>query len=239
MSGTAKRVASLVGLMGWAGLVTSALASGATGLLLRDDFEGGLGDRWVERGFPSIARKNTFSVAAEPGGNHYLRVESADSYSGKGVYLEFSARRCPEVRWRWMVSGVVSGADITRKEGDDAAAKLYVVFAGPSWWNPLDKRILVYVWDNAAPIGTLLPNTWLPDKERMIVLESGRARVGQWVQERVDLAADFARAFPGEAPGAVEGLAFLADTDNTHGRVWAGFDDLTVQCSDGEGKVPQ
>ncbi len=239
MSGTVKGLASFVGLMAWAGLISGALASGAPGVLLREDFERGLGARWVERGFPSIARKNVFSVAAEPDGNHYLRVESADSYSGKGVYLEFSPRRCPEVRWRWMVSDAVSGADITRKEGDDAAAKLYVVFAGPSWWNPLDKRILVYVWDNAAPVGALLPNTWLPEKERMIVLESGRARVGQWVPERVNLASDFARAFPGEALGKVEGLAFLADTDNTHAKVWAGFDDLMVQCGAGEGEVPQ
>lgn len=66
-----------------------------------------------------------------------------------------------------MVSDVISGADITRKEGDDAAAKLYVVFASPSWWNPLDKRILVYVWDNAAPVGAVLPNTWLPGEGKV------------------------------------------------------------------------
>jgi hypothetical protein len=105
-----------------------------------------------------------------------------------------------------------------------------VVFEGPSWWNPLDKRVLVYVWDNRAPVGTVVPNAWLPQKERMIVLESGPAKVGQWVWERVDLADDFGRGFPGETPGAVEGLAFLTDTDNTHARAAAGFDDLVVRC---------
>lgn len=237
MAGTAKRVSSLFALMAWAAFAAPTLASGAPGVLFREGFEDGLGDRWVERGFPSIARKNAFSLAAEPDGNHYLKVESADSYSGKGVYLEFSPQRCPDVHWRWIVSDVLTDADITRKEGDDAAAKLYVVFAGPSWWNPLDKRILVYVWDNAAPVGAVLPNTWLPETERMVVLESGPARRGQWVSERVDLTADFARAFPGELPGRVQGLAFLADTDNTHARVWAGFDDLVIQCSEGAGRA--
>lgn len=202
-------------------------------LLFHEDFEAGLGPQWLECGFPSIARKNVFSIAVEPGGNHYLRsrseVESADSYSAKGIYMKFSARRCPEVTSRWTVSDVVATADVTPKEGDDGAAKVYVVFAGPSWWNPADERIVLYVWDNAAPVGAVLPNAWLPAKERMVVLESGAAKVGRWVKERVNLVEDFSRAFPGEAPSSVAGLAFLADTDNTHARVSAGFDDLAIR----------
>ncbi len=220
-------------LVSWA-LIGGAPASEAPHALLEEDFEHGLGAQWQERGFPSIERKNTFSLAAEPDGNHYLTVESVDSYSGKGVYLAFSAARCPDLRWRWRVSDVIGTADIRRKEGDDAAAKLYVVFDGPSRWNPLDKRLLVYVWDNAAPVGAVLPNAWMPDKARMIVRESGRARVGRWVAERVDLEADFARAFPGTSPGKVEGIAFLADTDNTHSRAEAGLDDVVIRCRYGD-----
>ena len=199
-------------------------------VLFREDFEHGLSDRWVERGFPSISRKNSFSVSVEEDGNRYLEVQSSRSYSGKGIYMTFSPRRCPHVSWRWRISDTISSADITRKEGDDAAAKLYVVFDGPSFWNPLDKRILVYVWDNAVPVGSILQNAWLPEKERMLVLESGNDKVGQWVAESADLESDFRRAFPGESPGEVEALAFLADTDNTSAHVSAGFDDLVIRC---------
>ncbi|MCC7194655.1 MAG: DUF3047 domain-containing protein [Gemmatimonadaceae bacterium] len=216
-----------------------APATGSMTVLFQDDFERGLSARWVERGFPSIARKNVFSRGVEPGGNHYLRVTSEDSYSGKGLYLRFSVERCPTVRWRWVVSNVVAAGDLRHRDGDDAAAKFYVVFAGPSWWNPLDKRVLVYLWDNAAAKGTILPNAWMPDRARMIVLESGRAAVGGWVTEHVDLAADFARAFPGERPGRVEGVAFLADTDNTHSQVWAGLDDLEIRCTRGGSGAPR
>ncbi len=207
-------------------------------VLFSENFEAGLSERWVERGFPSIGRKNHFSVVTEPLGNHYLKVESSSSYSGMGVYHSFSSRQCPLVSWRWKIDNIVERADITRKEGDDAAAKLYVVFDGPSFWNPLDKRILVYVWDNTAPVGVVMPNVWLPDKERMIVLESGKAKVGQWVEEQIDLFEDFRRAFPGEEPGEVEAWAFLADTDNSQSQVTAGFDDLTIRCEKPvEGKV--
>jgi hypothetical protein len=221
-------------------LATWAVAAGAAApldngtVLFFEDFETGPDRQWVEEGFPSIARRNVFSIMTEPDGNHYLKVESAQSSSAKGVHLHFSPHQCPHVSWRWKISNTIAAGDLTRKETDDAAAKLYVVFRGPSFWNPLDKRILVYLWDHRAPVGAIYPNAWLPDKERMVILESGTAKVGQWVDEQVHLANDFIRAFPGEEPGEVEGLAFLADTDNTRSRITAGFDDLTIRCSEPE-----
>lgn len=211
-----------------------AASSGA--VLYHEAFEAGLSDLWIERGFPSIARKNTFSLAVEADRNHYLKVDR--STSGKGVWLRFDPRGCPAISWRWRVSDVIAKADLTRKEGDDSAAKIYVVLDGPSRWNPLDKRLLIYVWDNRLPIGTILPNAWEPEKARMLVLESGRDQVGQWVAERIDLARDYARAFPGESPGSVEALAFMADTDNTSSQVTAGFDDLEIRCMTPPKKAP-
>lgn len=208
----------------------AAVASDRGTVLFSEDFESGLTARWVEQGFPSIARRNVFSPAVEPDGNHYLKVESAQSYSAKGVHITFDPKRCPHVSWRWRVSNVIETADLARKEGDDAAAKLYVVFAGPSGWNPFDRRILVYLWDSAAPVGAIVSNAWLPDKERMVIVESGKTKVGRWIDEQVHLFDDFKRAFPGEEPGDVEGLAFLADTDNTQSQVTAGFDDLVIRC---------
>lgn len=214
----------------WAFVAGVAVASDRGTVLFSEDFESGLNRRWAEQGVPSIARRNVFSLAAELDGNHYLNVESAQSYSAKGVHITFSSKQCPYVSWRWRVSNVIETADINRKESDDAAAKLYVVFAGLSGWNPFDRRILVYLWDNASPVGAIFPNVWLPDKERMVILESGKAKVGRWVAEQVHLFDDFKRAFPGEEPGDVEALAFLADTDNTQAQVSAGFDDLVIRC---------
>ncbi|MFQ5699809.1 MAG: DUF3047 domain-containing protein [Myxococcota bacterium] len=217
-------------LAAWPRGATPDPASTASSVLFREDFEAGLGERWVERSFPSIDRKNTFTLRRDADGNGYLHVESHDSYSARGVQLRFSAEQCAQVCWRWRIGGVVDEGDLERRDGDDAAAKLYVVFDGPSFWNPFDKRALVYLWDNVHPRGTIVPNAWAPARERMIVLESGNRERGRWVRECVDLAGDYARAFPGERPGRVEGIAFLADTDNTHARASASLDDLTVCC---------
>ncbi|MCI0427893.1 MAG: DUF3047 domain-containing protein [Nitrospiraceae bacterium] len=166
--------------------------------------------------------------------NRYLKVESDRSSSAKGVYLTFAPRQCPYVSWRWRISDTIAAGDLTRKEGDNAAAKLYVVFHASSFRNPLDKRILVYPWDHRVPVGTIYPNAWLRDKERMVILKSGTAKAGRWVNEQVHLANDFTRVFPGEEPGEVEAVAFLADTDNTRSRVTVGFDDLTICCIEPE-----
>ena len=226
--------AGLLALFVCAGLFSAGTSEAVAqnSLLFSEDFEAGLSARWEERGFSGIARHNVFSLASEPDGNHYLKVESDRSSSAKGVSLAWAPRRCPHVRWRWRISNTIEAGDLTRKEGDDAAAKLYVVFRGPSFWNPLDKRILVYLWDHRATVGAVYPNAWLPDKERMVILESGTAKVGRWVDEQVHLADDFTRAFPGEEPGEVEAVAVLADTDNTGSRVTTGFDDLTIRCAE-------
>lgn len=204
----------------------------------REDFEGESVERWVEQGFPSIARKNQFSIAEGEQGNHYLRVESERSSSGRGVRLALSVERCSRLRWRWRVSHTLALADLSLRDRDDAAAKLYLVFDGPSRWNPLDKRILVYVWDHAGPIGRILPNAWLPEDERMLVLESAASPVNAWIHESVDLDRDFRRAFPGQQPGELEALVFIADTDNAGGRVSAGLDDLTIRCGQKETLPP-
>lgn len=81
---------------------------------------------------------------------------------------------------------------------------------------------LCYVWDATLPVGTTLWNPYT-DRVRVIVVESGPRRVGQWVSTQRDIAADFRAAF-GEAPPAISGIAVGADTDQTGGsaRAWIG-----------------
>ncbi|MBM3535796.1 MAG: DUF3047 domain-containing protein, partial [Alphaproteobacteria bacterium] len=60
---------------------------------------------------------------------------------------------------------------------------------------------------------------------RMLVLRSGAADAGRWVEERRDVAADFRAAF-GHAPLRLTGLALASDTDNTGEEARAGFADF-------------
>lgn len=145
--------------------------------------------------------------------------------------------------WRWKVDHSVANADLSKKSGDDFAARVYVFFDVPrsqlSWLkrmkldlashgvgHPIPTAALCYVWDNHHPVGTIAPNAYT-DQVRTIVLQSGNAGAGTWQPQQRNLAADFRAAF-GHAAPRVTGIALASDTDNTGGHVTAWFGDLTL-----------
>ncbi len=147
----------------------------------------------------------------------------------------------PILCWRWRVSGVVKSADITRKSGDDQAARIYVGLDLPAKTMSIAARAKValarqkggsavpdgalnYVWDNKLTAGTARANVYT-DRARIIVQRSGNAQAGQWVTERRDLAADIASQFKTNA-GRVISIAVSSDTDNTGETITAAFADI-------------
>jgi hypothetical protein len=66
---------------------------------------------------------------------------------------------------------------------------------------------------------------------RYIVLESGTARLDQWVGERRDIDADFRRVFGAECPTVppVTGVSVRADADSTQGHSLAYVSDVALE----------
>lgn len=203
----------------------------------------GLPGGWERLGVPGI-RPPDFTLV-DDGGTTVLRVASTDAAGSAAYRLGADTMRTPMLSWRWKVDRVVAGADLTRKDGDDYAARLYVTFDVPAsslsiadrarlqlarlvYGTELPTAAICYVWDNRHPIGT---SAWNPysTRVRMVVLRSGGAEVGGWTNESRDLAADFRAAF-GTEPPAVTAVAVSADTDQTHERVTAWFGDLRLEA---------
>jgi len=67
------------------------------------------------------------------------------------------------------------------------------------------------------------------ERVRMLVLESGAARLGEWVEERRDVHADYRRAFGTEAP-PITGVAIMTDTDDTGETATAWYGDIALQA---------
>jgi hypothetical protein len=147
----------------------------------------------------------------------------------------------PVLCWRWFVDGPVKKADMTRKSGDDYAARVYVAFDVPDsalsgstkfklrmarglFGRNIPDAAVVYVWDNTHPVGTKRKSSYT-DRSQLVVAETGAGRAGSWVSERADLASDFAKAFPNQ-PGKPTQLAVAADGDNTKSKGRAAFADI-------------
>lgn len=201
---------------------------------------------WRHQPLPKVDRENRFDLV-DDGGRTVLRVRSEAAASTFAHPLAIDPAQKPRLSWRWKVSGPVQASDFTRKGGDDYAGRVYVLFDYPLDRLGLGDRIklslgrslfgaelptaaIAYVWGTAQPAEASGPNPYT-DRVRMIVVESGAARAGQWVTIQRDIGADFRAAF-GEAAPPITGIAISADTDNTGESVTAWFGDLQFRAAE-------
>jgi Protein of unknown function (DUF3047) len=207
-------------------LIALAIAiSAAASAIFQEDFEHGLSSRWK---ITRLGRgRGSAQIDADSDGNHFLRVTTANAFYGVGIRGNFDTTQDPGLNWRWRIERMPTGADIARKDTDDAAARIYVVFRRRSLLHPFGTRALVYVWDASHPRRAAIPNPYAPDDEMAIVMETGAKNLGRWMSESADLVHDYSRAF-GETPGRIVAIVCASDSDNTHSASQADFDDIML-----------
>lgn len=186
-------------------------------------------DRWSHESFPKIDRQSRYSVAIKDG-QPALHAQADASASFLLFDQAWSIREYPLLRWSWMVENVYEKGDGTTKAGDDFPLRIYVLFEYDPAKASLGDRLaygaarllygqyppqssLSYVWESRGEPGRILTNPY-SDRTKEIVLRSGKSQLGQWLQESVDVLADYRRAFGTEPPDRVT-LALMSDADNT------------------------
>ena len=190
-----------------------------------EDFEHGVPPGWATEGLGPQPDKGRVEDDQETGGNHFLRISTDGSFYSFGIDTPFDPEQYPILTWRWRVDRMPQRADISTRSGDDAAARLFVVFRDAA--DPSIKRKLEYVWDTTHAAGTIIPDPFSPATVKAVVLESGSVKLGQWVSEKVNLVSDYQRAF-GTKPGRVKTIAFASNSEETHSATVADFDDLQI-----------
>lgn len=193
--------------------------------------------------------RHTRYALVEDEGTVVLRAQADASTSGLVRDLRVDPRTHPILRWRWKPMRLLARSDIATKAGDDFVARVYVAFDLDIDTLPVGDRlnlgiarmiygasvplaVLCYVWDARAAVDTVVPNAYT-DRVRMIVAESGPARVGRWVSVERNVFRDYQRAF-GAAAGSAAPLAVptinavivSTDTDNTGESVETFYGDL-------------
>lgn len=198
---------------------------------------------WKPLTFKDIPRHTTYTLVRDPQQGVVLRADAQQSASGLIRTVDLVASERPLLRWRWKVDNLIAAGDVTRKEGDDYPARIYVSFRyAPERLSALDRvkytaaRVLYgeypphaglnYIWDAKAPVGTVVANPFT-DRVRMFVVESGPQHLGQWREYERDIIADYRRAF-GEDPPPVAGIAVMTDADNTGEAAVAYYGDITL-----------
>ena len=203
----------------------------------------GMPKGWERLIFQKIPNHTRYTVIRE-GDNFYLKAASSNSSSGILKRIELDPKAYSILRWRWKIDHALEKADATRKDGDDYPARIYVAFkydpGRASIWERAKygtarklygqyppKCALNYVWDNKLPVGTSLNNAYT-DRAKMIVMESGKEKAGQWVSEERDIYEDYKKLFGAEPP-EIAFIAVMSDTDNTGESATACFDDIVLE----------
>jgi hypothetical protein len=195
---------------------------------------------WKPLTFKKIERHTTYSLVKDE--NEVVAKAVADSSaSGLVREIKIDPKAYPIVQWRWKVSNTLKKGDVRRKEGDDYPARIYITFEyDPSKLGFFEKakyeaiRLLYgqyppigainYIWESKAPEGTTVPNPFT-DRVMMIVVESGEAKLNQWVSEERNIYEDYKKAF-GKEPPMISGVAIMTDTDNTGESATAYYGDI-------------
>lgn len=203
----------------------------------------GLPDGWKPLTFKKIEKHTTYQLVKD-GGVTVVKAVSEASASGLTREIKINLKEYPVVQWRWKVTNVLKKGDVTRKEGDDYPARIYITFAydaGKVGFFDKAKyetaRLLYgqyppigainYIWESKAPKGTVVPNTYA-EEVKMIVVESGTAGLNQWMTEERNVYEDYKKAF-GEEPPMISGVAIMTDTDNTGESATAYYGDIVFR----------
>jgi hypothetical protein len=205
--------------------VSGAIADDS--VFLREDFRSL--ENWKPLYFPKIKVHTKYSIEIE-GSSHYLKAESNASASALVNVREINIYKFPKVRWRWKVSNVYKKAMPWSKEGDDYPIRVYVFFKyDPARLSFFEKMkysaakalygeyppdsTLNYVWASSIQAPYIMPSPYT-DRARLITLEKGPSKAGEWVDESVNILEDYRKAF-GADPPSTASLAIMNDSDNT------------------------
>ena len=173
---------------------------------------------WTDKKF----KGKTAYTLVQDGDKTVLKAHSIKAASGLIKKVNIDAKKLPVLRWSWNVANLIAKEDINRKNGDDFAARVYVVFPRSFW----RMRAITYVWASKTPKETAHPSPYTSNA-MIVVVESGNDRIGQWVKEERNIFEDYRKLF-GEDPPEVGAIALMSDTDDTQEEVTAYYGDISL-----------
>lgn len=170
-----------------------------------------------------------------------VKAVSEQAASGLVRRVNIDPQQYPIVEWRWRVENLLPREDLSKKSGDDYAARFYITFGGDPdevrFWerlpllrafsNKVPLKALNYLWASSAAVGTIVPNPFTA-AVMMVVVESGEERLQTWVTHRRNVYDDYKAAFNEEVP-LITGVALMTDSDNTGGAVMAYYGDIVFR----------
>jgi hypothetical protein len=143
--------------------------------------------------------------------DYFLHIHCVNDNIALGKKVSFEIRKYPYLSWRWKASKLPESGDIRKRETDDQAGQIYVVF--PKFPATLNTRSVGYIWDNQAPVGFSGTSTAY-SKMKYVVLQSGAVKLNQWICEARNVYEDYQKLFR-EEPPTLGGIVLYINTQHS------------------------
>lgn len=234
-------------------LTLCATSAGAEEKKLFLGFKEGKDSKSIPAGWEHIGyfgkAKNQISLIRE-GKRTIVHMKSLNSISALITSPDVDIEKLPVITWRWKVDRAVGMAREHRRDRNDCAARIRVIFGKDKENDPLNLPIVKkvfkvfkkvglkmpkmeppgikidYVWGNYANKGAVIDYPGARN-HKIVMVEKGNARAGRWIWEKRNLLEDFRKFFGGEPPGILA-IAILTDTDQTNEGVEARYSSVML-----------
>jgi hypothetical protein len=208
------RALVLLALLLAAGLAFAQAAQPAApeGCIVLEDFSrsrvGAFPEGWQARKEEGAA---VYTVQ-EAGGRRFLRAVAR----GLGIQVahettDWSLETHPVLTWSWRPRQFPQGADERKSERNDSALAVYMAVPHSKVRGP---KAMKYVWSELVPAGTKLESNGGLTKVRVLRRGAPPSK-DAWVEERVNVLADWKGAFDESKTPKPAGIAVLTDADDT------------------------
>jgi len=186
-------------------------------------------EKGVPVGWDLEIYENHHEIKLEPFKNGRLAIRLVSNESSFGLHkvIEVDLKEFPILTWWWKVDRLPEAGDARAKKTNDQAAQIYVIFPHPLF--KMRSPTLGYFWDSNAPVGTIVDGYSPVTPNKNIVIRSGKQQLSQWVQERRNVAEDYARLFGKNSLPRVGRVAIWINTQHTKSSAQASFADLQFQ----------
>jgi len=175
-----------------------------------------------------------------------VRAVSDAAASGLLRKIEIDPTKYPWIEWQWKVNNILKKGDVTKKEGDDYPARIYITFAyDPSKLSYVDRikynaakliygnypptGTINYIWGSHAVADRVVVSPYT-NRSMMIAVTSGAEKINQWVTQKRNVLEDFRNTFHTDPP-PISGVAIMTDTDNTGESAIAYYGDITFRSN--------
>ena len=165
--------------------------------------------------------KTEYSIGKNENGN-FLKAISNNSGSGLGKEIIIDLNKTPYLNITWKVEKDLNGINERSKKGHDYAARVFVVKKTGA--TPLSNRAMNYVFSSNEEVGVYHPSPYTK-KSIDYVLATTKDHLNEWVSVKTNVKEHF-KKFHNLDLDEINGLAIMADTDNSKLSSVAYFQDI-------------